>query len=100
MKCPVCSAEIAPDALACPACGAFQSVERTPLGVVAGWVGILTAVLTAMVLVPLPVMLLAGGSLTGFPWVLPLIGLILAGASLGYSKSTRHTVWLAPKQKR
>jgi len=99
MKCPICSAELEAGALACPACGAFQAVERTPLGVLTGWVGIVAGVLTAMVLVPLPVMVLAGGSLAGFPWVLPLIGLALTGASLGYSRSTRHTVWLAPKQK-
>ncbi len=95
MKCPICSAEIAPDALHCASCDAFQTIERTPLGVVAGWVGALSAILTAMVLIPLPIMLFAGGDLNGFPWVLPLVGLFAAAVALWYSRTTRRPVWLA-----
>ncbi len=95
MKCPICSAEIESGALSCPTCHAFQTVERTPLGVLAAWVGILAGVLTAMMVIPLPIMLLAGGSLAGFPWVLPGIGLVLTAGSLWYSRGTRHNVWLA-----
>ncbi len=98
MKCPICSAEIESAALSCPVCHAFQAVERTPLGVLAGWIGILAGVLTAMVLIPLPVMVIAGGSLAGFPWILPVIGLCITAAALAYSRSTRHTVWVARKQ--
>lgn len=94
MKCPICSAEIESGALVCPGCRAIQSVERTPLGVFAGWLGILSAILTAMILIPLPLMVYANVSLQGFPWVLPIAGLCIAAASLWYSSSTKHTVWL------
>ncbi len=94
MKCPICSAELEPDTTRCPACHAFQSIERTPFGVFAGWFGILSAVLTAMILTPVPFMVYAGVSLGGFPWILPGIGLVLTAAGLGYSRSTRHVVWL------
>ncbi len=97
MKCPICSAEIETGALSCPTCRAFQSVERTPLGVVAGWVGILAGVLTIMLLV-LPITLLFAGSLEGFPWVLPAIGVCVTGAGLWYSHSTKHLVWIAPRK--
>ncbi len=97
MNCPICSAELAPDAINCPKCHAFQSIERTTLGVFSGWVGILSTVLTAMILTPVPFMLFAGVSLSGFPWILPAIGLGLAAACLGYSRSTRHAVWLPHK---
>lgn len=95
MKCPICGAEIDSGALSCPSCHAFQVVERTPLGVLAGWVGILASVLTAMILIPLPFFVILGGSLAGFPWVLPIIGLCLTVGSLWYSRSTKHTTWLA-----
>ncbi len=94
MKCPICSAELAPNAVSCPNCHAFQSVERTPLGVLAGWVGVLSAVLTAMILTPVPFMAFAGTSLSGFPWILPGIGVGLSAAAFLYSRSTRHVVWL------
>jgi len=97
MKCPVCSAELDPDAIRCPSCHAFQSVERTPLGVFSGWVGILSAVVTAMILTPVPFMLFGGGTLSGYPWILPITGVSLSVGALWYSRSTRHTVWLARK---
>ncbi len=97
MKCPICSTELAPDAINCPSCHAFQTIERTPVGVFAGWAGILSAVLTAMILTPVPFMVIAGVSLAGFPWILPAIGLALCAAGLGYSRSTRHVVWLPHK---
>lgn len=94
MKCPICSAEIASDALTCPTCRAIQTVERTPLGVIIGWIGIVSTVLTAMIYIPLPLMIYANISLQGFPWWLPAIGTILASGTLWYSRSTKHTVWL------
>jgi hypothetical protein len=94
MKCPICSAEIEPFALSCPFCHAFQSVERTPLGVFSGWLGALSAIFTAMMILPVPIMIIAGVSLEGFPWILPLTGLCLAIASLWHSSSTKHIVWL------
>ncbi len=103
MKCPLCSAELEPGVTSCPACHAFQSVERTPVGVFAGWFGILSAVLTAMILTPVPFMVYAGVGLGGFPWILPGIGLVLTAAGLGYSRSTRRVVWLAsnaPQQRK
>lgn len=94
MKCPVCSAEIDPDALACPSCRAIQTVERSPLGVLIGWIGIVSTVLSAMIFIPLPIMVYAHVSLHGFPWWLPAILVTLATGSLWYSKTTKHTVWL------
>lgn len=93
MQCPVCSAELQPGALSCPSCGAIQVVERTPLGVVTGWIGIVSAVLTSMMLIALPVLIIAGISLKGFPWILLITGLVLSGGFLGYSRTTRHLAW-------
>ncbi len=95
MKCPICSTEIQSGASACPACGAIQAVQRTPVGAFAGWIGILAAVLTGMLLIPLPLMALFGISLAGFPWVLPIAGVCIAAASFWYSRATKHIVWLA-----
>ncbi len=97
MNCPVCSAELASDAVSCPACHAFKSIERTPLGVFAGWVGVLAAVLTAMILAFIPFILVSSVSMHGFPWLLPAIGASLAAAAFWYSRSTRHAVWLQRK---
>ncbi len=95
MQCPVCSAELESGALKCASCGAIQIVERTPLGVLSGWLGILSAVLTAMILLALPFIVIAGFSLKGFPWVLPIVGLALSVVFFGYSRKTRHLVWRA-----
>ncbi len=73
----------------------MQIVERTPLGVVSGWLGIVSAVLTGMVLISLPVLIIAGVSLKGFPWILLIVGLVLTAGFLGYSRTTRHLVWHA-----
>ncbi len=94
MNCPICSAELPPDAINCPNCRAFQTVQRTPLGVFAGWVGILAAVLTAMILAFIPFILVSSVSMSGFPWILPGIGICLSVAGFLYSRSTRHVVWL------
>jgi hypothetical protein len=93
MQCPVCSAELEPGALSCPACHAIQIVERTPLGVVTGWLGVVSAVLTAMVVIGLIVLVIAGISLKGFPWILVIVGGIMTGGFLGYSRKTRHLAW-------
>ena len=95
MKCPVCSAELEPGAIQCPSCGAMQRVERTPVGVVTGWLGIVSAVLTGMVVIGLIVLIVTGVSLKGFPWILVIIGGILTGGFLGYSRKTRHLAWHA-----
>jgi hypothetical protein len=97
MKCPVCSAEIEEGATQCPVCQAFQTVERTPMGVLTGWLGLLSTILTAMMVIPLPIMLIAGSNLQGFPWILPAIGTVLAVGFLLHSRSTRHIVWLESK---
>jgi len=94
MKCPICSAELPHDAYSCSSCRAIRVVERTPFGVVTGWIGIVATVLTAMIFIPIPLMMWGGVSLQGFPWWLPAVGTILASGSLWYSRTTRHTVWL------
>lgn len=95
MKCPVCSAELEPGALSCPSCGAIQMVERTPAGVLTGWLGVVSAVLTAMVVIGVIVLLITGVSLKGFPWILLIVGFTLTGGFLGYSRKTRHLAWHA-----
>lgn len=94
MKCPNCSAEIESGALACPVCRSIQTVERTPLGVFSGWLGALSTILTAMMLIPMPLMIFANISLQGFPWILPIVGTFIAVVSLWHSHTTKHTVWL------
>lgn len=94
MKCPVCSTELEPNAIRCPNCQAFETLERTPIGVVSGWLGALSTILTSMVLIPIPFMLIFGAKMHGFPWILPIVGTILSVGFLGYSRSTRHVVWL------
>lgn len=96
MQCPVCSAELEAGALSCPSCHAMRVVQRTPLGVVTGWLGIVSAVLTSMVVIALPFLVIAGISLQGFPWILLIIGLSLTGGFLGYSRTTRHLAWRPP----
>jgi hypothetical protein len=98
MKCPVCSAELEPGALSCPTCHAIQVVERTPMGVLTGWLGIVSAVLTAMIVIGLIVLVIAGISLKGFPWILVIVGGIMTGGFLGYSRKTRHLAWRGPNQ--
>lgn len=97
MNCPFCSTELEAGAVRCPNCQAFASVERTPMGVLTGWLGALSTILTAMILIPLPFMVIFGANMHGFPWVLPIVGTILAVGFLSYSRSTRHPVWLAHK---
>lgn len=97
MKCPICSAELEPGATRCIACQAFKTIERTPMGVLTGWLGALSTILTAMILIPIPFMLALGANMHGFPWVLPIVGTILAIGFLFYSRSTRHMVWLEHK---
>lgn len=95
MNCPVCSAQLEPDALRCQACGAMQIVERTPLGVLSGWLGILSAVFSGMIFLALPFLLIAGISLKGFPWILPLAGVVCTTGFFWYSRKTKHLVWRA-----
>ena len=94
MKCPFCSAALPDNALSCSYCQAFKSVQRTPMGVLTGWLGALSAILTTMIALFIPFMLVAGISMKGFPWILPIVGTVMAIGFLGYSRTTRHFVWL------
>lgn len=98
MKCPFCSAEIPDNALSCPSCQAYKSVQRTPIGVLTGWLGALSAILTAMIVAFIPLMLIIGINMKDFPWILPLTGVVMAIGFLGYSRTTRHFVWLQHSQ--
>jgi len=64
------------------------------MGVLTGWLGALSAILTTMIALFVPFLLIAGISMKGFPWILPIIGTAMAIGFLWYSRSTRHFVWL------
>jgi hypothetical protein len=94
MQCPFCTTELKPDALACDKCGARRVFRRTTVGVFVGWVGMLMALIWAALFVPLLFLPFLGISLSGYPWITLIVGLILAPGLLWYSKSTLHSLWI------
>ena len=94
MQCPFCSTELNPDALTCDKCGAIKVFRRTTAGVFIGWVGMVIALIWAAVFVPLLFLPFMGFSLSGYPWVILVVGLVLAPGLLWYSRSTLHALWI------
>jgi len=47
-----------------------------------------------MIVAFIPFMLIFGINMKGFPWILPITGLVMAIGFLVYSRTTRHFVWL------
>lgn len=93
MQCPICASELDLNAVVCEKCGATRVTQRSPSGVIVGWLGILVALLWIMLFVPLLILPFIGYSLKGYPWPVLIIGGMLAGGLLWYSKSTVHAEW-------
>lgn len=94
MQCPLCSTELKPDALVCDKCGAVKVYRRTTAGVFIGWAGMMIALIWAAVFVPLLFLPFMGFSLGGYPWIILVVGLVLAPGLLWYSRSTLHALWI------
>lgn len=94
MQCPICASELGPDAIGCEQCGATRVTERTPLGVVVGWLGMLATVCMGMMWLFLIALLVFGHDVNGFPWLALILGTVGAAGLLFYSKSTVHANWV------
>jgi len=94
MHCPICSTEMQPDSISCEACGATRLTQRTSMGVLVGWLGLILLLLALMMAIILLALVIFGHDLTGFPWSAQISGFIIAGGMLYYSKSTLHATWV------
>jgi len=94
MQCPICSSELSPDAVGCEKCGATRLTRRSPMGVLIGWLGMLTAICMGMMWLFLLALLVFGHDLNGFPWSFLILGTVAAAGLFFYSKSTVHAEWL------
>ena len=93
MQCPICATELSPDAVNCEKCGATRVTQRTPAGVIVGWLGMVTGLLWIMMAVPLLVLPFTDHGIGGYPWPVFVAGGVLAAGLLRYSKSTVHAKW-------
>ena len=94
MQCPICATEISNNAIGCEKCGATRITRRTPMGVLVGWLGMLTAMCMGMMWLFLAALLIFGHDLNGFPWLVLIPGSVAAAGLLFYSKSTLHANWV------
>ncbi len=94
MQCPLCASELSPDAVDCAKCGATRVTQRTPVGVIVGWLGMLVGLLWAMLATPLLILPFTEHGISGYPWPVFIIGGILTFGLLRYSKSTVHAQWV------
>ena len=94
MQCPLCASELKPDAAACEKCGALKVAQRTTVGVFAGWIGMVIALIWAMLWVPLLFLPFIGYDLREYPWLTLIIGTIVAAGLLWYSRSTLRSHWI------
>jgi hypothetical protein len=94
MQCPICSTELDPDAVNCEKCGATRVTQRTPTGVIVGWVGMTVALLWAMLGIPLLILPFTEHGISGYPWAVFIVGVVIAAGLLQYSKSTLHAIWV------
>jgi hypothetical protein len=94
MQCPICSAEINSDSISCEKCGATRITRRTPVGVLVGWLGMLMMMCMGMMWLFLLALLVFGHELNGFPWLVLILGTVVASGLLFYSKSTMHANWV------
>ena len=93
MQCPICSSELDSNAVACDKCGATRLTQRTPTGVLVGWLGMLIGLLWIMMGLPLLILPFTDHGIGGYPWPVFIIGGIIAAGLLQYSKSTVHAEW-------
>lgn len=94
MHCPICSIEMQSDSISCEACGATRLTQRTPLGVLVGWLGLTMLLLSLMMALFLLALFIFGHDLSGFPWAAQISSFVVAGGLLYYSKSTLHATWV------
>ena len=93
MQCPFCASAISPNAFACEKCGAAQITRRSSTGVLVGWLGMVMAVLWAMLGAPLLILPFTSYSLKDYPITPLIVGAIIVAGLLWYSRSTIHTKW-------
>jgi len=94
MQCQYCASELSPDSVVCENCGAKRVTQRTPAGVIAGWVGMTMAVVWSLVWLPLLILPFTERGISGYPWPALIIGTLITAGLLWYSKSTVHTTWV------
>jgi len=94
MQCPICGNELSPDAVNCEKCGATRVTQRTPVGVLVGWLGMTVALLWAILGAPLLILPFTERGISGFPWPVFIVGVVIAAGLLWYSKSTVHSIWV------
>jgi hypothetical protein len=93
MQCPFCNSDLETDAVSCEKCGALKVTERTTVGVFAGWVGMVIAIIMIMAWVPVLFLPFVGYDMSEYPWLTLIVGTIIAAILLWYSKSTLHSRW-------
>ncbi len=99
MKCPYCSAALDNDALNCSSCHAMRIVQRSPLGVVTGWLGIVLGVQVVLVWILMLLVLLSGLATQTIPWqlvVTMIAATFVTGGLLWHSRSTKRLEWRPP----
>ena len=94
MQCPICASELTPDAVNCAKCGATRVTQRTPAGVIVGWIGMTVALLWIMLFIPLLILPFTAHGIGGYPWPVLIIGGVITVGLLQYSKSTVHATWV------
>ena len=94
MQCPFCASELSPDAVDCAKCGATRVTQRTPTGVIVGWIGMTVAILWAMMGIPLLILPFTEHGISGYPWPVFIVGIVIAAGLFQYSKSTVHVKWV------
>jgi len=94
MQCPICASEISNDAIECAKCGAIRVTQRTPVGVIVGWVGMTVALLSVLWGIPVLIMPFMERGLSGYDWRTLIVGILIAAGLLWYSKSTVHAKWV------
>ena len=94
MQCPICGTELDSNAVVCEKCGATRVTQRTPAGVIAGWLGMLVGILWALLATPLLILPFTEHGVVGYPWPVLVVGGILTVGLLRYSKTTVHATWV------
>ena len=94
MQCPLCSTEISSDAVDCAKCGATRITQRTPVGVLVGWVALTVALLWALLFIPLLILPFTEHGIKGYPWSALIVGTFIMVGLWWFSKSTVHAEWV------
>jgi predicted nucleic acid-binding Zn ribbon protein len=98
MQCSICGAQLDEHAVVCEKCGALRITQRTPAGVIIGWIGMTVALLMCMMWLFLAALPFFDVNLAGFPWTTLFVGTAIATGLLWYSRTTRRITWM-PRNK-